>query len=130
MRYLEPGTYTLFAHFRKAGWSRVENVTVAAAVTEIGERPLTRGGTVLGSISFRRPCPVPDEIIATGPSQISLEPFDPDSGFDRFELGGLWPGQWTITVRGGGEVLATARTEVSATEMVPMELAAEPGRRP
>lgn len=49
--------------------------------------------------------------------------------FDQFELGGLWPGRWTITVRGGGEALATAAIEIKGTEIVTLELAAETGKR-
>ncbi|MFI5458726.1 MAG: hypothetical protein ACHRXM_25130 [Isosphaerales bacterium] len=131
VRYLDPGTYTLFAHFPKGSWSRVDNLTVASDATDVGERPLSRGGTIRGSISFRRPCPVPDEVVATGPSQVSLKlPFEHYSSFDQFELGGLWPGRWTITVRSGEEVLATANAEISGTETVSVELAAETEKRP
>jgi hypothetical protein len=131
VRYLDPGTYMLFAHCSKGGWSYVENVKVASNVTDVGERRLTPGGTVRGSISFRRPCPVPDEIIATGPSDVSLEfPIWSISNLDQFELAGLWPGRWTIVVRGGGEVLATANTEISGTEKVDIKLAAETEKGP
>jgi hypothetical protein len=131
VRYLDPGTYTLFAHFSKGGWSHVENVKVASNVTDVGERRLTPGGTVRGSISFRRPCPVPDEIIANGPSDVSLEfPIGSISNLDQFELGSLWPGRWTIVVRGGGEVLATANTEISGTEKVGIKLATDTEKGP
>ena len=84
-----------------------------------------------GSISFPKPCPLPEEVIAVGPSQVSLEfPFRSFSGLDQSGLGGLCPGQWTITVRGGGEALATAKTEILGTETVRIELAAEPKKQP
>ncbi len=130
VRYLDAGTYTLFAHFPKGSWCRVDNLTVASNVIDIGERRLVGGATVRGSISFRRPCPPPDEVMATGPSQVSLEPFKLDSGVDQFELGGLWPGRWTLTARGDGQVLATAQTEVSGTEKVGIELAAATEQQP
>ncbi len=125
-----PGTYRLFAHSPRGGWFRVENIAVATNVADAGERALARGGTIRGSISFRRPCPVPDEVIATGPSQVSLEPLRLKFGFDQFEFAGLWPGRWTITVRGGEETLATATTEIAGTEEVRIELAAETQQRP
>ncbi len=130
MPFLDPGTYTLFIHSPDDGsWCRVDNVSVASDVKDIGELRLARGGAIRGSISFPRACPVPDEVIATGPSQVSVEPMKHITDFDQFELGGLWPGRWTITVRGGGEALATAAIEIKGTEIVTLELAAETGKR-
>ena len=117
VRYLAPGGYTLFAHDVKNGWARVENVTVASNVTDVGDRRLAPGGTIHGSISFKRPSPVPDAIVATGPSNVSLTiPFESYSSFDDFELTGLWPGTWSIAVRSGQEVLATATAEVAGED--------------
>ena len=127
-----PGRRDLHAlrPFLQGSWCRVDNLTVASNVIDIGERRLVGGATVRGSISFRRPCPPPDEVMATGPSQVSLEPFRLDSGLDQFELGGVWPGRWTLTARGDGQVLATAQTEVSGTEKVGIELAAATEQQP
>jgi hypothetical protein len=131
VRYLDPGDYTLFAHDPKAGWARVENVSVASNVTDIGERHLAPGGTIRGTISFGRPCAVPDAVVATGPSGVSLTiPFTVYSSFDRFELGGLWPGSWTIKVLGGGELLGIARTQIAGTEEVRVDLAYGDDGRP
>ena len=125
MPFLDHGTYTLFIHSPDDGsWCRVENVRVASDVKAIGELRLARGGSIHGSISFPRPCPVPDEVVATGPSEVSVEPVKHITDFDQFELGGLWPGRWTIAVRGGGETLATATIEIKGTEAVNLELAA------
>jgi hypothetical protein len=116
LRYLEPGKYTVFAHEAKAGWLRVEDVAVAADVTDIGEHRPGPGGSILGSISFPAPGPVPDEVIATGPPAVALRlPFEVYSSFDQFELRGLWPGAWTVQVRSGGQVLARANAEVTGT---------------
>ena len=97
MPFLDPGTYTLFVRSDDDGsWCRVDNVRVASDVKDIGELRQGRGGAIHGSISFPRPCPVPDEVIATGPSQVSLEPMKHISDFDQFELSGLWPGPMDI----------------------------------
>ena len=127
MPFLDPGSYTLFIHSADDGsWCRVENVRVASDVKDIGELRLARGGAIRGSISFPRPCPVPDEVIATGPSEVSVEPVKHITDFDQFELDGLWPGRWTITVRAGGQALATATVEIHGTETITFELAAKP----
>jgi hypothetical protein len=124
--FLPPGTYTLFVHASDGDWGRVDNVTVGSSVTDVGQHSLVRGGTISGSISFRRPCPIPDEVIATGPSHVSLPPISHLSSFDQFEVRGLWPGRWTITVRGGRQVLATAVAEITGTETLKLECVAEP----
>ena len=128
--FLDPGTYTLFAHSNDGFWCRVDNVTVGTDVRDVGQHNLVRGGTIRGSISFRRPCPVPDEVIASGPSQITLAPIDRFRSFDQFEIRGLWPGRWTITVRGGRAVLATAFAEITGIETVSLALEAQPEKRP
>jgi hypothetical protein len=131
VRYLDPGPYTLFAHFSTAGWARVENVLVQFDVKDIGERRLVPGGTIRGSIAFPRPAPVPDEVIATGPDAVSLRRrFEVYSDFDRFEIGGLWPGEWTFSVQSGGEVIATAKARISGTESVGVELLASTPPKP
>jgi hypothetical protein len=130
-RYLDPGSYALFFHDVKNGWARVENVAVAANVTDVGEHRLAPGGAIHGSISFKQPSPVPDAIVATGPSNVSLTiPFESYSSFDDFELTGLWPGTWTIAVRRGGEVLATAEAEIAGTEKVTVAMSVGDDRRP
>ncbi len=126
--FLNPGTYTLLARSRNGFFVRVGKVDVAATVTDVGPHILARGGTIRGSIKFRRPCPVPDEIIATGPLQLSFAPFDHLQSFDQFELGGLWPGRWTIAVLGNRQVLATAVADISGTETVTLEIVAEPAK--
>ena len=119
VRYLAPCNYTLFAHDLKNGWARVENVAVASNVTDVGDLRLSPGGTIHGSISFKRPSPIPDAIVATGPSNVSLTiPFESYSSFDDFELTGLWPGTWSIAVGCSNEVLATSKVELVGTEKV------------
>jgi hypothetical protein len=123
LRYLAPGAYTLFAHDPKAGWSRIENVNVSANVTDVGERQLTAGGTIRGNISFRRPSPVPNEVVAisSGSTPVRLS-FELNASFDHFELPNLWPGRWKIMVCSDQTVLATASTEFSEKQTVELNM--------
>ena len=131
VRYLDPGNYTLFAHDPKAGWARVENVIVASNVTDVGERQLSPGATIRGSLSFRRPCRLPDLVVAVDSTGASLRfPITWRSGFDRFELAHLWPGRWTISVLSGENVIAKATAEISGTEKIQLDLAAADVVRP
>ncbi len=115
--YLDPGVYSIFAHSAEQGWSRVDDVKVGANVQDVGVRRLAGGGTIRGSVSFRRPCPVPDEIGATGPLGVPMRVrLNSSSDLRTFEFRELWPGPWTITLRSRGQVLASATTELSGSE--------------
>ena len=129
MRYLEPGDYTLFAHDPKLGWA-LEDVSVKSDVTDIGEHRLDPGGTIARYHLLRAAVyPSRTQVVATGPSGVSLT-IPVRESYDRFELGGLWPGSWTITVLGGRELLATARVEIADTEEVRVDLACGNDGRP
>ena len=131
VRYLEEAAYTLFAHDPRQGWARFENIKVTSNMIDVGERRLGEGGTIRGVITFERSTAIPDEVVVTGPSGLVLRlPFDTASSFDRFDIAGLWPGVWVITVRSGDHVLATGRAEISGSESVGIELAAGTGSRP
>ena len=100
LRYLSPGTYSLFFNDPKSGYCRVDDVEVPAGVVDVGERSLSRGASLSGAIHFARPSRVPDEIVAVDPSGVSVRrAFEVYSSFDRFELAGLWPGHWTVSAK-------------------------------
>ena len=131
VHYLPPGTYSLFIHDPKAGFCRVDDVEVAAGVVDVGEHTLLGGATVSGAIHFARPSRVPDEIVAIGPSGVSVrQEVLIYSSFDRFELGGLWPGLWTISARSGDQVLATGAVDVKATGTFQLTLTTGVGHGP
>ena len=100
-------------------------------MVDIGERSLSGGARLSGTIQFARPSRVPDEIVAVGPSGVSVHrAFSNESSFDRFELAGLWPGHWTVSARIGDEVLASAQVDINGTGMFETKLtvgAAIPG---
>jgi hypothetical protein len=113
VRYLSPGTYSLFFHDPESGYCRVDHVTVPAGVVDIGERSLSSGARLGGAIRFARPSRVPDKIVAVGPLGVSVcRAFKDDSSFDRFELAGLWPGHWIVSARSSDEILATGELDV------------------
>jgi hypothetical protein len=116
IRYLTPGTYSLFIHGPKSGYCRIDNVNVPAGTVDVGEQKLTTGATVIGTIHFPRLSRLPTELVATDPAGVSLrQVFKVFSSFDRVELGGLWPGRWALSVLSHGEVLATSTVDVGAS---------------
>jgi hypothetical protein len=116
VRYLSPGTYSLFLHDPTSSFCRVDDVKVSTAVVDVGERALSAGATVFGAIEFKRPAHVPDEVVAVGPAgALVRHVFDSYSSFDRVEFGNLWPGLWTVSVRSGSEVLTTGAVDVKGT---------------
>ncbi len=131
VRYLAPGTYSLFIHDPEAGFCRVDDVVVPAGVVDVGERTLSAGASIRGEIRFARPSPVPDAVVAIGPSGVSLRrELEVYSSFDRVDLAGLWPGHWTISARRGDEILATGEIDVKAAETIPITLTVGGDKKP
>ena len=96
---------------------------VAAGAVDVGDRKLSVGAKLSGSIRYVRPCRLPDEIVAMDSSGVSVHhAFLVYSSYDQFNLAGLWPGRWTVSLRGGDEVLATSAVEVGATGTFPVTL--------
>jgi hypothetical protein len=130
-RFLSPGTYTVFVNDPAAGYCRVDDVVVGAGVVDVGERALTPGATVRGEVRFPRPSPVPDEVVAEGPSGVTVRrKFAVDESFDRVDLRGLWPGHWTITARSHDHVIARGEVEIIGTGTQEITLTAGGDREP
>jgi hypothetical protein len=126
IRYLTPGTYSLYIHGPKSGYCRIDNVEVPAGSIDVGEQRLTTGATVISTIHFPRLSRLPTELVATDPAGVSLRHvFQVFSSFDRVELGGLWPGRWALSVLSHGEVLAKGEVDVRAGATYRKELAAK-----
>jgi hypothetical protein len=116
VRYLSPGIYSLFIHDPNSGFCRVDDVEVTANAVDVGGRVLSAGATVNGAIHFARPSRVPEEVVATGPSGVTVRrAYQVYSSFDRFEIAGLWPGHWTFSARSGDEVIAIGESDVQGT---------------
>jgi hypothetical protein len=131
VRYLSPGTYSLYIHDAASGFCRVDDVQVPAGVVDIGQRVLSAGATIRGAIQFPQPSRLPDAVVAVGPSGVSVRrAFSNDLSFDHFELAGLWPGIWTISARRGDEVLATKRLNAEGAEAFDVTLAAGNSGKP
>ena len=102
VRYLTPGHYTLRALDPAIGWPGRRH-PVGVGATDVGELRLKPGGTLAGTIAFRLPGPVPDEVVATDESGVATdEPLRGLFQLRRFEIHGLWPGRWTVAFRSGG----------------------------
>lgn len=129
VRYLPPGRYSLSVHDPEAGFCRLDDVVVPAGVVDVGERALSRGAAIRGAIRFARPTRLPTAVVATDSSGVTVRREFPgySSNCDQIELLGLWPGRWTVSVRGGDEVLATGEVDVPATGTVPLNLTAGEG---
>jgi hypothetical protein len=116
VRYLSPGPHSLYIHDRSSGFCRIDQVEVPAGLVDIGRRTLTVGANVICAIQFPRLSQVPDQVVATGPSGVSVRHLFPVyASFDQVEFGNLWPGLWTLSVRSGNDVLATGSVDVHGT---------------
>jgi hypothetical protein len=126
VRYLAPGTYTLFVHDPNAGYCRVDDVVVPSGVVDVGERTLDPGATVTGLIHFVRPSPVPDAVVATDASGVTVtRAFEVNSSSDHINIHGLWRGRWTIEARAGTTSLANAKVDIAGEEAKTVTLRVE-----
>jgi hypothetical protein len=131
LRYLAPGTYTLFANHPVTGFCRVDRVTVAAGAVDVGEHGLSPGATARVAIRFARPSRLPGAVTAVGPAGVTIRhEFEAYSSFDRAEFAGLWPGRWRISAMRGEEVLASGAIEVEANGTHTLTLAVGEAARP
>lgn len=131
VRYLAPGRYTLRALDPAIGWTQLDDVVVGVGATDVGDLRLKPGGTLAGTIAFRRPGPIPDEVVATDETGVALTSrFESYSSFDRFELRGLWPGRWTVAARSGGAPVASDTVTLTGTESARVGLATAAGDGP
>ncbi len=131
VRYLTPGLYSLFIHDPRAGSCVVEGVEVNSAAVDVGERVVSAKANADCSIRFAKASPVPDELVATDPSGVTIRhELEVYSSFDAAEFRGLWPGRWTFTARRGGEVLATSEADVPETGTIAVTLTVGGGTKP
>ncbi len=118
VRYLYPGPHSLYIHDPISGYCLIDRILVPAGFVDAGERTLTAGAIIRGTLHYPRISRVPDEVVAKGPSGVTLREALPSySSFDRFEFGGLWPGPWEISVQCSGTVLATRGLVLEKTDI-------------
>ena len=131
VRYLTPGSYSLFIHNPSSGFCRVDDVEVKVGAVDVGERTLSPGATVRGMLRLVRPSSVPGEVVAVGPMGVTVrQEYPVYSSFDRIEIPHLWPGHWTVSARKGDEVIATGEVDVAGTGVIPVTLTAAGRRAP
>jgi hypothetical protein len=116
VRYLFPGTYSLYVYGSTLGFCLIDRVNVSTGTVNVGVVKLTSGATVFGTVEFPRLARVPDQVVAVAPSGVSVRQlFETHSSFDHFEFGDLWPGRWVFAIRSGNDTLATSEVDVSGT---------------
>jgi hypothetical protein len=116
VRYLPPGNYRLHAHADDLGWCDMGQVRVERAAVDAGVHKLVPGAIVRGALTV--PTTAMDDkgntIRAYGISSTSTE----------YQIGGLWPGPWTLKLMSGDRVLAQAHVKLAGTATVNCDLIA------
>ena len=122
--FLEHGTYDVYGRDHQR-WFRSEGVAVASGLVDLGDLDSTLGGTVRGTIGFPKLTPEPDEVLVRAAAGAAFrKPFGKSSSHDAFEVGGLWPGHWTVEVRASGRPIASRDFEIIGVETVEVALIA------
>lgn len=123
--FLKPGTYTLFAHCGQQGWSQRDGIAVSNNVYDAGELKMADGATVKGALfaSFEKRAGQ-YEITATSGNGVSIPAVTPVSGRngEKFSIANLWPGEWTISLSGDGEILRSGKVSISGCGTVEVDL--------
>jgi hypothetical protein len=132
--YLPPGKYVFLAreaddHFHPPeqmnSYSRLENVIIPANATTDVELPaLQAGGMISGRVRIEPGCwPLFLTIRAADRRGVVLELNDFQCIPDKtFTFPGLWPGEWTVTLREGKKVLAAAKATSRDNKTVQCDL--------
>lgn len=133
VRFLPPGEYVLYAHmpykkfqFGKSlipGWCRLGTVMLDDDTRDIGVHEIKEGGTVQGTVNLESSRPSATALIVTDSRGIRLHALDfKGLNGERFTMGGLWPGEWSISLVADDVVIASAKASVSATETTTVTL--------
>jgi hypothetical protein len=126
IRYLFPGTYSLYVHKLTSGFCQIDRIKVAAGIIDVGKLSLRSGATLVGAIRYPRLSLLADDVVAVGPSNVTLvTELKVYSSFDAFEFRGLSPGHWTVSARCHGTVIAKSELNVAETETFRSILTAE-----
>jgi hypothetical protein len=132
--YLPPGKYVFVARETQGGYrppmdltsySRLENVTVAANATTDVELPaLQAGGMIRGRVGIEPGSwPLFGTLSAVDRQGVVLWSDVLECSPNKtFTFPGLWPGEWTVTLREGEKALAVAKVRSRDNETVPCDL--------
>jgi hypothetical protein len=123
LRYLKPDTYHLVAQDCQAGWCVLGKVSVKDNLTELGTRSLVPGAMIFGKLTINDTETLPTAVIAKDSAGIAVEAcnFHPENG-GRYEISGLWPDKWRVTLMRGEETLVEAQTVIASTNAVNLDL--------
>ena len=85
------------------------------------------GGAINGRVTLARGCwPWSIEVRATDPHGITMTTRLQYLVSQEFALPGLWPGEWTVTLRSGEDIMASAKVTIRGTEKVRCNLTCKP----
>ena len=126
VRFVPSGKYSVIAWHEKQPWfSRLDGVTVNTETPAQVRMPLwVVGGAITGRVRLTDARPLPTAVTATDSRGVTVKPswgFEVIVG-EQFTIPGLWPSSWTLALRAGDEVLATAKVALRGTETVEADL--------
>lgn len=126
VRYLPPDTYTLYAHDYDAGWLRFPETAVNNAICEIGVHQLQPGGTIAARIPQHLTADESVKVVVVDMNGLTIAgPDFRQQAANEFDISGLWPGRWVVSLRHGERTLASKTVELRRTETVACYLADE-----
>lgn len=134
--FLAPGRYSLVAHDHDAGWGVAGPVEVRVGTATVVEVSMQAGASVQGLLhadweprarEYRVEAIDPRGIrVVRGRYHRELQGVNGE----RYRLGHLWPGTWTINVVGDDRVLRSTNVVVKGAETRAVDLWPEPPVRP
>jgi hypothetical protein len=121
--FVRNGTYRLFAHDDRRGWCRGPQIEVRNGITKAPAMKLVPGGEVRGKIIARKPCAIPDAVVAIDRDGIEIaDESSHGCSLLQFRIPHLWPGEWTIRLMAKGEVITSTRVKIAGTETITSNL--------
>jgi hypothetical protein len=124
VRFVPPGKYSVVAWHEKQPWfSKLDGVVVNADTPTQARMPRwVAGGTITGRVRLKN-APPPTAVTATDSRGVTVQaPKVLRDAGEEFTIGGLWPGPWTLKLRAGEEVLATAQVAMHGGETAQVDL--------
>jgi hypothetical protein len=125
VRFVPPGEYSVIVwDEERSRFSRLDGLAVTAETPASARLPRwVAGGTITGRVRLTETRSLPTAVTATDAQGVTVDA----PGFhglvgEQFTIRGLWQGPWTLNLRAGDELLASAKVAVRGTETVQVDL--------